>query len=264
MSELSRLQSSRYRTVGVFFTIAAFLLPYTVGWSWGWWKFELSSLAIILSLCWATPKTFLSDLGIRPRKSDIGLAVISLLFVGVVASYVIPKILRPLGYAPGRPYSHMWRYLATPFQVLNEEMVIRAFLLTVLIRLIQRPMVVSVVVAVLFAVLHFLLYRFGPPGTALSIGALTTLFLVALALNQFFLTTGSIAIPLGVHFGWNFTRFGNDWISRNSGVLLPDGIDFNLIEGNFIVVAFAVGLVVLAVGTNYVFGNAPNFKAASD
>jgi hypothetical protein len=116
----------------------------------------------------------------------------------------------------------------------------------------------------LFAVLHFLLYRFGPPNTVLSIRALTTLFLVALALNQFFLTTGSIAIPLGVHFGWNFTRFGNDWISQNSGVLLPDGVDFNLIEGNFIVVAFVVGLVALAVGTNYVFGNAPNFKAASD
>jgi hypothetical protein len=263
MSKLSKLQSSQYRTIGGGVTIVAFLLPYTLGWGWGWWKFALSSLAIILSLCWATPKTFVSELGIRPSKIDIGVAGILLLFIGVVASYVIPKILRPLGYAPSIPNSYMWKYLATPFQVLNEEMVIRAFLLTVLIRLVKRPIIVCVVVAALFAVLHFLLYRFGPPNTVLSIKALTTLFLVALALNQFFFTTGNIAVPFGIHFGWNFTRFGNDWVAQSSGIHLPDGIAFNLIEGNFIVVAFAVALVVLAVGTNHVFGNAPNFRATS-
>jgi hypothetical protein len=263
MNELSRLQSSRWRTVGMLFAIVAFLVPYTVGWGWGWWKFVGASLVIILSMRWAKPQTFISELGIRIYKADIGLAGISLLLVGVIASYVIPKILHPLGYVPGIPYSHVWKYLATPFQALNEEMVLRAFLLTIFMRLLKRPIVVSLVVAALFTVLHFLLYRFGPPNTALSFKALTTLFLVALALNQFFFTTGNIAIPFGIHLGWNFTRFSNDWIAQSSGGNLPDGMDFNLIEGNFMVVAFAAVLVVVAIGTNRAFGNAPNFRTAS-
>jgi membrane protease YdiL (CAAX protease family) len=67
----------------------------------------------------------------------------------------------------------------------------------------------SIGVAVLFTGLHFLLYRFGPPHIGLSLQALITLLLVGVACNEFFLATGSIAIPYGVHLGWNLTRFGN-------------------------------------------------------
>ncbi len=195
-------------------------------------------------------------------KADIGAAGISLLFVGLIAGYVIPRILRPLGYAPGISNSQMWKYLATPFQVLNEEMVLRAFLLTILMRLVKRPIVVNVVVAAWVAIIHFLLYRFGPANTGLTLEALATLFLVALALNQFFFISGNIAVPFGIHLGWNFTRFGIDWIAQASGDNLPGGTDFNLIEGNFVIITFAAILLVLAIGTNLIFGHGPNFRIA--
>jgi membrane protease YdiL (CAAX protease family) len=180
----------------------------------------------------------------------------------MIASYLIPRILRPLGYAPRLPNNHVWKYLAVPFQALNEEMVIRAFLLTSLMRVINRPIAVSAAVAAMFAVHHCLLYSFGPPNTALSIEALMTLFLVALALNQFFVTTGNIAIPYGVHLGWNVTRFGNDWISQRSGISLPEGTDFNLIEGNSLVLALAATLLVLAIGVNHLLAHSLNFRTA--
>jgi len=110
----------------------------------------MTGWAIILSLRWARRRTFTSDLGIHMGKRDIGLGGASLLVVGVIASYAIPKILRPLGYAPGISNDQTWKYLATPFQVLNEEMVVRAFLLTILLRMVNRPITVSVVTAALF------------------------------------------------------------------------------------------------------------------
>jgi hypothetical protein len=262
MSGLCRPQSTPRRTAAVFFAIAAFLVPYTLGWGLGWWKFAGASLAIILCLRLARPQTFMSDLGIRMGKADIGLAGIALLFVGVIAAFLIPGVLLHVGYVPGSSASPIWKYLATPFQVLNEEMMVRAFLITFLMRLVRRPMAVSLMVAAMVAFAHFLLYRFGPPKTALSFEALATLFLVALALNQFFFTTGNIAVPFGIHLGWNLTRFGTDWIAQTSGGSLPGGMDFNLIEGNSLVIALGAILLLLAVGANIVFGLAPKFRTA--
>jgi membrane protease YdiL (CAAX protease family) len=101
--------------------------------------------------------------------------------------------------------------LAIPFQTLNEEMVLRALLLTTLTQILKVRFLLSIAVAGVFTLLHFVLYRFGPPQTALSVQALTALLLVGFAFNEFFLVTGSIAVPWAIHLGWNLTRFGIDW-----------------------------------------------------
>ncbi|HWI59895.1 MAG TPA: hypothetical protein VNZ22_21880, partial [Bacillota bacterium] len=70
------------------------------------------------------------------------------------------------------------------------------------------------------------------------------LVLVGFALNELFLATGSIVGPWAIHFGWNLTRFGNDWIGQSSPGVIPQGADFNLIEGNPWVIAVAVALAL--------------------
>jgi membrane protease YdiL (CAAX protease family) len=137
--------------------------------------------------------------------------------------------------------------LAVPFQTLNEEIVLRAMLLTALAHIVKVRLATSISVAALFTILHFVLYRFGPPHAALSIQSLTTLLLVGWAFNEFFLATGSIAIPYGIHLGWNLTRFGEDWIAQGSPYSLPDGLDFNLIEGNSRVIVLAAILALIAL-----------------
>ncbi|HYG36301.1 MAG TPA: CPBP family intramembrane glutamic endopeptidase [Clostridia bacterium] len=221
-----------------------FLIPYTLGWTWGCWKFVSTCAGIVLLWRWARPKGFAADLGIRLCRADFTLAVVLLLVVGMGAHRLIPGILQQHGYIRGQ-HDLIWMFLVIPFQVLNEEMVLRALLLTALARILRPRFFLSAVVAGLFALLHFTLYRFGPPHTALSISALTTLFLVGFALNELFLATGSIAAPWAIHFGWNLTRYGSDWIGETSSGTLPQGLDFNLIEGNVQVAALALALAVV-------------------
>jgi CAAX prenyl protease-like protein len=227
--------------------ILAFFVPYSIGWDWPWCKFGISSLGIVVLWRWARPSSFAVDLGIRLRIADLALGSLAVLVTGVIASYVIPEVLRRNGYEAGPHSDPLWRYFAVPFQTLNEEMVLRALLLTTLAKIVNVRLGASFAVAVMFAALHFVLYWWGPPHTALCLQALTTLLLVALAFNEFFLATGSIAIPYGIHLGWNLTRFGNDWIAQGSKGRLPQGVDFNLLEGNLMVVTFAVILAVVAV-----------------
>ena len=110
---------------------------------------------------------------------------LSLLAVGIIASYLIPGVLRQHGYVPAPHSSSVWKYLAVPFQTLNEEMVLRAMLLTALAHIVKVRLATSISVAAVFMVLHFVLYLLGPPHVALSIQSLTTLFLVGLAFNEF-------------------------------------------------------------------------------
>jgi membrane protease YdiL (CAAX protease family) len=239
------------RQLGVFVVaLLAFLAPYTLGWAWGWWKFAGSCIVIVLLWRWARPKAFMSDLGIRFRRIDLGLAVFSLLVVGIIARHLIPGVVRQHGYVVGRS-DPGWMYLAVPFQTLNEEMVLRALLLTSLAQIVNVRLLVSATVAAVFVALHFVLYRFGPPHALLSVQALATLLLAGLAFNEFFLARGNIAVPFAIHLGWNLTRFGNDWIEQSSGDPLPQGTDFNLIEGNSKVIALAMGLSLVALATRF-------------
>lgn len=222
-----------------------FLVPYTLGWGWGWWKFASASTGMVLLWRWARPEGFAADLGIRLRRTDFPLALSFLLVVGIGASCLIPSILREHGYIRGHYYP-VWMFLAIPFQTLNEEMVLRALLLTALAHILKVRFLLSVAVAGFFALLHFVLYRFGPPHTALSLQALATLLLVGFALNELFLSTGSIAAPWAIHFGWNFTRYGSEWSAESTRGSLPQGMDFNVIEGSPWVIALAIALAFVA------------------
>ncbi len=229
------------------FIVLAFVQPFTIGWGWGWWKFAASSLMILLVWCWARRKHFAADLGIRWREVDLGAAGLSLLVTGFLASYLIPWVLRPHGYIRSPGGEPLWRFLAVPFQTLNEEMVLRALLLTVLARVMTVRLTASAATAFVFVALHFLLYWSRPPHTVLAVPALATLFLIGLVLNESFLATRSIAIPFGIHLGWNFTRFGNDWVQQDSGDYLEQGMGFNMIESNPLIVVMAIALALLAV-----------------
>jgi len=230
--------------------LLAFLIPYTLGWAWGWWKFAATSTVIVLLWFWARPQGFAADLGIRGRRTDFALAILSLLVVGIAARLLIPGILRQHGYSPGHA-DLTWTFLAIPFQTLNEEMVLRALLLTALAHILKVRFLVSIVVAGFFTLVHFVLYRFGPPQTSLSVQALTALLLMGFAFNEFFLATGSIAVPWAIHLGWNLTRFGNNWIGQGPSGTLQQGPDFNLIEGNPEVIALVAALALIASSARF-------------
>lgn len=101
MNTHKQFEFSQSRRYGIIIAIGFFLLSFTVGWAWGWWKFAVSSVGIIFSLGFSNPDTFASDLGLRLRKADIVYGSLSFLIVGAIACWIIPIILRPAGYVAG-------------------------------------------------------------------------------------------------------------------------------------------------------------------
>jgi len=87
--------------------------------------------------------------------------------------------------------------------------------------------------------------------------SLLTLFFFSLACNAFFTFTGNIGIPYAIHLGWNLIRFGSIWVTTQ-GKCLQEAEGFNLIEGNPLVVTFALGLAILAFSLKTIWKIAVN------
>lgn len=231
----------------ILFIILIFVAPYSFSWGEAWWKFIPSSIIIILAWRWASPATWTTDFGIRFFVKDIAFGIGLLVTVGIAAHRLIGAILSPLGYISGPDSNNLgWKYLPV-FQVLNEEMILRAFLLTRLNKIFRQKWIISIFAAAVFVFLHFLFYRYGKLNTTIEPMVMITLFFFALAGNSFFLETGNIVLPFAIHLGWNLTRFGEDWVLATTGTPLQEAIGFNLVEGDQTVTVFAVFLTILAL-----------------
>jgi hypothetical protein len=233
------------RIVGAIATVIAFLIPYAFGWDWPWWKFIPASIVIILIRWVVARENFARDLGLLCEGRDFATAALIFITTATIAYYCIPLILATYGYEAASHETHIgWRFFAV-FQVLNEEMLLRALLLISLARLFRSRWAASLLAASVFTLLHYGLYRFGLQQTGLKVEALLTLFFFALSCNALFMSTGTIAAPYALHLGWNLTRFGHEWIATTSGLQLSEAESFNLIEGHPLVLALAIILTVI-------------------
>ena len=240
---------NRYLSFVVIFI--AFISPYTLGWNASWWKFIPASLAIITLCRFAAPTSYKEILGIKftPKHIWLGLAIGLATFL--TSRTLIDSILLPLGYVPGSTSQHLgWRYLSV-FQVLNEELIFRALALNFLADKMRGKFTANLVASTVFAALHYVLYQFGPENNPLSAYALISLFAFALACNEFFLMTKSIAIPYALHLGWNINKFGNYWTFSTTGEMLSEAKGFNLIEGNPAVLVASLSLAVLVLTVRF-------------
>lgn len=207
-----------------------------------------STLVILGCTRLAWPGSWPAELGLRARRDDLGFAVLMFTVVYVVGAWLIGGILGQQGFVPG-PVSENpgWKYLAV-FQALNEEMVLRALLLTWLSRHVSKRIALCVLVAVVFALAHAVYYGLVAGEAALSPAALLSLFLFGFAGNLIFIESGSITTSYAIHAAWNINRFGQDWTAAASGLPMPEGLGFNLVEGNASVLGLALILVFVTWG----------------
>lgn len=235
------------RYIALFDIFAAFLSPYTLGWNWDWWKFIPATAAIIASCRVAAPTSYQEILGIKITPKLIYLSLAIGLITFFFARTMIDSILLPLGFIHSNTSKHLgWRYLSV-FQVLNEEMIFRATALNFLVEKLKGEFKANLAGATIFAGLHYALYQFGPESDQLTTSAIISLFAFALACNEFFLMTKSIAIPYAMHLGWNIHKFGNYWIFSSTGEPLSEARGFNLIEGDFTVMISSLSLGLLSI-----------------
>ena len=233
-----------------------------MGWNAGWWKFIPSSIAIVLVFWMAYPQSYRELLGLKLTKRLTAAAIVVGLITYLVASMAIRSILEPLGYQNGAGSLHAgWKYLSV-FQVLNEEMLLRAWTLSYLSKILKGPIRANILASAVFALLHYVLYRLGSSNTELSFTALTSLFAFAVAANSIFFQTKSISIPYALHLGWNINKFGNDWISVTTSEPIPEALGFNLIEGNSMILMSALGLMLVCCFYGRISRVARGFRSA--
>jgi membrane protease YdiL (CAAX protease family) len=221
-----------------------------------WWLAPLGSLLILLLSFAAWPGENLKRQGLRipPRHALVALVLLPLTttFAWLLIDYVTRiqgVILIPVWQKP-----HPLELIAhTIGQTLNEEMILGALLLTSLASRFKRAplLLVSAVVAALFAVLHSIFYAWRPEAFmnngVLSTITLLTIFAVGLLRNNLILAAGNIAFAWAIHLGWNLIFMDSSYVSIAQARLAEPEV-FNLVLGNVLVLgviaAFAAGTVL--------------------
>ena len=221
---------------------AAYLFPY-LSLSGGWWRQIPCTVVILLCGIAVYGKGAFEFFGLKMSARDLAKSLLLLAILAPSATYVIYHVItvEPL-HAQRYPYSlsqvHQF------FQVLNDELVARAALLTIFLRLFPHPKTVIIGLAAVFSVGHTILY--GYYGDEIQPLASISLFSFGAIANLLFVRYRHIGYSFAMHYAWNMERFNTEFFYR--GMPLSEGQSFNYIEGNVwvAVCSFAVFLILFA------------------
>lgn len=227
----------------IFFQILPFaiwLLPYLAINSW---NMPLASI-VLVALLWKD----------RSRIFSANLLTL-LLWIPLVGllTWLISKTLIiwfMLGeHCTIHPWSGLigWRHF---FQVFNEEVILRAVLISLCLRWIQKtnarvtPMGLAWGLGVFFSLLHVPLYLW-KSGDLVAPWALVTMAAFGFLCNWFYLRTHHIGIGFALHLGWNINRFAADYrCPPHPESFLIEGKSFALLEGHPMMALLCIGLAI--------------------
>ena len=213
-----------------------------------WLYSSLGTLLIIFLSFLIWGNGFLEKVGLQFKLQTI---VKSIILVVIIAGCSI-FILKYIGNKNGiRIDYYNWRdYYHVLFYVINEEIVVGAILLfTLVYKLKMRALVASICIAVGFALLHYVFYRwiFADRGV-LGISTLITLFLVGFVRNCLILYTGHIGYSWALHFGWIAIMFGSRHTYVSTNMYVSELESFNIYLGSttMLVLSILLAMVTLA------------------
>ncbi len=222
-----------------------------------WWLALLASAIIILLsyVIWPSKNIDLLGLKIPPNQVlvSLGLAAGTVVIAWLLIGAVAPE--------QGITVTPLWsraNWLAlvvhTLGQTLNEEMLLGSLLLKSVSNRFKclAPVAVSILVALVFSLLHYAFYAFRPPDIInyglLSLVSLVTVFAAGVLRNNCILSTGNIGFAWAIHFGWNLIFIDSLYRLSTSGVGLNEPQMFNIILGSLpalLLVSLAAGLSFL-------------------
>ncbi|MCR9145251.1 MAG: CPBP family intramembrane metalloprotease [bacterium] len=234
--------------------ILIFLAPYIfrIPWRFAW----ASALLLVCALA-ALRGGGLELLGLRAPPLQIAAALVPGVAVWWCASLVLVRLSARHNFS-FVPFDSIELLIGKPlFQSLNEEMILRALLLGLLLA--WRPaarhwmggqrawvLMTATVAALIFSGLHWIFYNW-LSDVGLRPGTLLSLFFVGFALNAFYLRSGHIYFGIAIHAGWNLVRFGGRFYSGDSLEYIRYAHTFNLLEGDPAVIAASCGMALLGV-----------------
>lgn len=221
--------------------VAAYLYPYLSLFGY-WWRSIPAAAAILLAGVLVYGKDAFEFFGLKipPKQLALSVALCAVLtpaFAYLIFNLIVVEPLRAQRFPYSLSQVHQF------FQVFNDEVVVRAAMLTLLLRFFPYPKIVIVSWAMIFSAGHFILYRYG--GETIDLTASVAIFSFGAIANLLFVKYGHIGYSFALHYAWNMERFNT--IFYRGSYELGEGTSFNYIEGTpwFAAGSLAVFIVML-------------------
>jgi len=202
---------------------------YAVG---GWWNSSVGTALILFFSYLLWNNDFLQQTGLQLNFKTIIRSLILAMFI-TFNSYMVMRHIAGR-YNTVIMFSEWRNYYHDIFYTLNEEIVLGAMLLFILTRRWKiRPFTASILLAVVFALIHYVFYRwiFLDRGI-IEISTLTTLFFVGFVRNSLIVLTGHIGYSWALHFGWMAVMLGSAHIDLVNEKILGELVKFNTYLGS--------------------------------
>ncbi len=213
----------------------------------GWWYSGIGTLLIVLFAYLLWRQGFLYRIGLK-INSPILITSFVLMLILTIGGYGIIKFLATSNGIMIQ-YSDYRNFIHDLFYTLNEEIILGAVLLGWIRDRLKKmhPATVSVLVAILFALFHYLFYRwiFDDRGI-LTLLTLTTLTMVGILRNNLILTTGHVGFSWALHASWMAIMFGTYHYRAGSLEGLLEYERFNLYLGSPIIFIIITTLAILS------------------
>ena len=213
----------------------------------GWWYSLIGTMLILLFSYLLWKREYLASTGLKLRLSNVIVSIVLALVV-IIAALALMKAIAAkhnilILFTNGRNYFH------DIFYTLNEEIVLGAIILFwITRRKNMKPLFASAGLAVFFALVHYIAYRwiFLEKGI-IGIEALTTLFFIGLVRNNLILITGHVGYSWALHFGWMAVMFGSYHVYRETSDAVSDYIKFNIYLGSaeMLIISFVLAGISL-------------------
>lgn len=219
---------------------------------WGWNFSLLATILIILIMKRRDPQLWKQKLGIDFSRKDIIWFVLTTAVLLVVSYFLVSYVTGFSRYSFKPQLFYYKEYFSENFpfslvlasylyyipETFNEEMIIGALLLLGLNRHYPRigKTVIAILVAVIFSLMHQLMYKWSPvqPGTILTVKTVLTLFFVGVLRNVFILKTRKITYSWAIHLSFNFIFFAGLYVDVASGTFASEPDKFNIVFGNWL------------------------------
>lgn len=198
----------------------------------GWWNSSVGTVLILFFSYLLWNKAFLKQTGLGLTYVTVIKSITLALFITFCSFLVMRHIAGRLDIMI--KFSGWRNYFHDIFYTLNEEIVLGAVLLFYLTdRLKIRPFIASALLAVIFALIHYVFYRwiFLDRGI-IGISTLATLFFVGFVRNSLILLTGHIGYSWALHFGWMAVMFGSYHFDMVNEKTLGELDKFNIYLGS--------------------------------
>jgi len=213
----------------------------------GWWYSGIGTVLVVFFAYLLWRQDFLFRIGLK-MNAVILLTALFLMLILTAGGYGLMKSIANrngvmIQYADYRNFIH------DLFYTLNEEMILGAILLGQVRRRVKKlhPVAVSVLVAILFAFVHYLFYRwiFNDRGI-LTWLTLISLIMVGVLRNNLILTTGHVGFSWAFHASWMAVMFGTYHYHTGNLEALLEYQRFNLYLGSPITFMIITALAIFS------------------